>query len=100
MRSNPVTKLSPSHPSGTAVKARIQPRDDATLVSGVRAGDPGAFAAVYDRHSGKLFALCLRMLRDHTDAEDALQQAFFDAWRSMENSSGEIRLGPWLNQIA
>jgi RNA polymerase sigma factor (sigma-70 family) len=79
---------------------REQCSGDATLVSRVRAGDAEAFAAIYDRHSRKLFALCLHMLRDRTDAEDALQQTFLNAWRSIEGGAGEIRLGPWLHRIA
>ncbi|HEX4051337.1 MAG TPA: sigma-70 family RNA polymerase sigma factor [Steroidobacteraceae bacterium] len=44
-------------------------------------GDQGAFAELYRRTSPRLFALCLRMLRDRGTAEDVLQDSFVTVWR-------------------
>jgi RNA polymerase sigma factor (sigma-70 family) len=73
---------------------------DTSLVSAVRSGEVDAFAALYDRHSRRLFALCLQMLRDHAEAEDALQQTFLDAYNAIRASDAEITLSPWLYKIA
>jgi len=43
-------------------------------------GDGGAFRALYERTSGRLFAICLRIARDRTLAEDFLQEAFTRIW--------------------
>ncbi len=45
------------------------------------AGEPDAFAALYDRLSGPLFTLCLRMVGDAEEAEDVLQEVFLTIWR-------------------
>src|SRR5262245_29175620 len=45
------------------------------------AGDTTALSVLYDRHASLLFALCLRILRDRADAEEALGDAFHDLWR-------------------
>ncbi|HEY7929100.1 MAG TPA: sigma-70 family RNA polymerase sigma factor [Steroidobacteraceae bacterium] len=45
-------------------------------------GDQSGFAELYQRTSARLFALCLRMLRDHGAAEDVLQEVFVTVWRS------------------
>ena len=45
-------------------------------------GDEASFARLYDRLSGPLFTLCLRMLGDGAEAEDALQEAFLQLWRN------------------
>lgn len=44
-------------------------------------GDRSAFAVLYQRTSGKLFGLCVQMLRDRSDAEDALQDIYTNVWR-------------------
>lgn len=44
-------------------------------------GDLMAFAALYQRTSSKLFGLCMQMLRDRGDAEDALQEVYASVWR-------------------
>ena len=44
-------------------------------------GDEAAFAALYDRLSGPLYALCLRMIGDAAEAEDALQESCVLIWR-------------------
>lgn len=61
------------------------PSDDpAALTALMRAcagGDHAAFANLYRRTSGKLFGVCLRMLRERGEAEDALQDIYVNVWR-------------------
>lgn len=58
------------------------------------------FAAVYDRHRGRVYAQCLRRLRSPADADDATQVTFLRAFTAMNRGSGPRRLGPWLSTIA
>ncbi len=58
-----------------------QQADDRRLLDKMVAGEPDAFAALYDRLSGPLFTLCLRMLGDAEEAEDVLQEVFLMIWR-------------------
>lgn len=44
-------------------------------------GDHVAFSALYDATSAKLFGVCLRILNNRTDAEDALQDVFIKIWK-------------------
>ncbi|TKD51251.1 sigma-70 family RNA polymerase sigma factor [Sphingomonas baiyangensis] len=46
----------------------------------VGAGDCAAMKRVYDRTSGKLFGICLRVLHDREAAEDALQEVYLKVW--------------------
>ncbi len=55
--------------------------DIAALISQVALGDRSAFAALYGAISPKLFAVCLRILRNRGDAEDALQEVFVRVWQ-------------------
>lgn len=54
---------------------------DRRLLIRAAGGDEAAFAALYDRLSGPLYALCLRMIGDAAEAEDALQEACVLIWR-------------------
>jgi RNA polymerase sigma-70 factor (ECF subfamily) len=55
--------------------------DEDLLVAVARSDEP-ALAELYDRFGGVAYGLALRVLRDATLAEDAVQEAFLQAWRS------------------
>src|SRR5919206_3305101 len=50
------------------------------LIPAVARGDLAAFEAVYDRYSGTLYALLLRILGNADDAQEVLQETFVKAW--------------------
>jgi RNA polymerase sigma-70 factor (ECF subfamily) len=50
------------------------------LIPAVARGDLAAFEAVYDRYSGTLYALLLRILGNAEDAQEVLQEAFVKVW--------------------
>ena len=54
--------------------------DDYALMEAIAAGDDVALSAFYDRHSGLVFTLCLRVLRDRMEAEDVLTEVFWELW--------------------
>src|SRR5579885_2433377 len=53
---------------------------DQELLGRIAARDREAFAAFYDRYAPRAFGLILRVLRNRTDAEDVLQEAFLQVW--------------------
>jgi len=53
---------------------------DAEILSRVARGDLDAFGQFYDRHAPVLFSLALKILRDHHEAEEALQEAMALIW--------------------
>lgn len=65
------------------------PQDDpAELVALLRAsagGDREAFASLYRHTSSKLFGICLRMLHNRSEAEDALQGVYITVWRRADS---------------
>lgn len=58
----------------------MEKETDENILQRVAAGDDAAFAALYDRFSGRLYALALRILEDEQDARDALQEGFLYLW--------------------
>ncbi|NJN64683.1 MAG: sigma-70 family RNA polymerase sigma factor [Acidobacteria bacterium] len=74
--------------------------DDATLVAGLRAGDDAAFEWLVRSQTGSLLAVLRRYLRDDAEAQDAVQDAFIAAFRSIDRFEGASKLSTWLHRIA
>ncbi len=55
--------------------------DDHDLLAACAEGDEQALGAIYDRFGKVAYGLALRVVRDATLAEDAVQEAFLDVWR-------------------
>ncbi|MGR3463298.1 sigma-70 family RNA polymerase sigma factor [Limimaricola sp.] len=53
-----------------------------TMIGRVALGDRAAFGALYDATSAKLFGICLRVLDNRAEAEDALQEVFVKVWHN------------------
>ena len=51
------------------------------MIVQVGLGDRAAFSSLYDATSAKLFGVCLRILNDRAEAEDALQEVFVRIWQ-------------------
>jgi RNA polymerase sigma-70 factor (ECF subfamily) len=54
--------------------------DMAGLLAAVASGDRAALAQLYRRTSSKLYGICIKVLRDEAEAEEALQESFVTIW--------------------
>lgn len=59
-----------------------------------------AFERLYRDHAGRVYGLCLRLMRDPASAEDCAQEAFFNAWRALGRFETRSSFGTWLHRIA
>lgn len=73
--------------------------DDAELARRISASDQAAFEMLMRQHNSKLFRVARSILKDDAEAEDALQDAYLDAYRHMGEFRGGARLGTWLVRI-
>jgi RNA polymerase sigma factor (sigma-70 family) len=73
--------------------------DEAALVRRVAAGDRLAFELLMRRHNRRLFRLARSTLRNDADAEDALQEAYLAAYRSIGQFRGDAALSTWLSRL-
>jgi RNA polymerase sigma-70 factor, ECF subfamily len=53
---------------------------DREMIARISRRDQGAFSALYDRLSGPLYSLAMKMLGDPAEAQDALQEVFLQIW--------------------
>src|SRR5215211_6233619 len=82
------------------VRLRAGRLDDGRLAELAASGDERAFEAIYDRHHRALLAFCRHMLGSQDESEDALQQTFLRAHRSLLGQGAPDGLRPWLYAIA
>jgi RNA polymerase sigma-70 factor (ECF subfamily) len=61
--------------------------------------DPAQFEALMRRHNQVLFRTARAILRDDAEAEDAVQEAYVQAYRSLGDFRGEAQLSTWLARI-
>jgi RNA polymerase sigma-70 factor (ECF subfamily) len=77
-----------------------QPGFEQSLVRRAQAGEILAFEDLYRQHVGRVHALCLRMSRSGTEAEELTQRTFVRAWEKLGSFRAESKLSTWLHRIA
>ena len=63
-------------------------------------GDEGAFERLYRLHSARVYALCMRMLRNPDEAEDSTQEVFLHVFRKIQGFRGASAFSTWLHRVA
>jgi RNA polymerase sigma-70 factor (ECF subfamily) len=105
-------------PSGTPLKEAARPRPlsrspnrqkvraarssaapEATLIERLKARDQGAFEAIFNLYSPKLYNVALRILGDIADAEEVIQDVFWTVYRKAETFRGTARFSTWLYRL-
>lgn len=74
--------------------------DEAGLIAQLRAGDESAYEYVVRTYGGRLLAVTRRILGSDEDARDVVQDAFLNAFRSVNRFEGNSKLSTWLHRIA
>jgi RNA polymerase sigma-70 factor (ECF subfamily) len=72
---------------------------DGELVARVLSGASEEYALLVDRHQRRLSRYAFRMLGNAQEAEDAVQESFLRAYRSLAKCEDPDRFGPWIFQI-
>ena len=73
--------------------------DEATLVAQLRKGDESAFEQVVRAYGGRLLAVARRIVGTEEDARDVVQDAFLNAFKSLDRFEGNAKLSTWLHRI-
>jgi RNA polymerase sigma-70 factor, ECF subfamily len=74
---------------------------DQSLMERVRAREQRAMTVVFDRYAGLVYSVALRVLNDSGQAEDVMQEIFFQLWRNPDSFSFlKGSLGTWLAVVA
>ena len=63
-------------------------------------GDEAAFAALYDLHAQRVYALCLGLAGDRNAAADLVQDVFVRVWENLNSFRGDCAFSTWLHRVA
>ena len=74
-------------------------QNEINLVNAAKGGDSRAFEELYVNYYNKVFALARMTLKNESDAEDILQQAFINAWRNLGSLTNPAAFNTWLQKI-
>ena len=93
--------MSTAFQTPTRVNASQSPKSatEAEAIRLAQAGDAAAFEHLYQLHSRRVYALCLRMVGNPSDAEDLMQEAFLQLFRKIGTFRGESAFSTWLHRM-
>jgi RNA polymerase sigma-70 factor (ECF subfamily) len=76
-----------------------KPLTEGEAIRLAQAGDAAAFEFLYELHGRRVYALCLRMVGNPSDAEDLMQEAFLQLFRKIGTFRGESAFSTWLHRM-
>ena len=93
--------MSTALPSPNRVNGPQSPKSatEAEAIRLAQAGDAAAFEHLYQLHGRRVYALCLRMVGNPSDAEDLMQEAFLQLFRKIGTFRGESAFSTWLHRM-
>ncbi len=86
-------------PSTVPLTAPAAQSSDPELVALALQGQGLAFECIMRRHNRLLFRTARSILQSDAEAEDALQEAYLQAWRHLNSFRADARLSTWLVRI-
>src|SRR5262249_7480651 len=72
--------------------------DDRDAVARCLQGDEAAFGELFRRHEARVLRLAYALLGDREAAEDAKQEAFLAAFRSLDRMNADVAFSSWLHR--
>lgn len=89
----------PSREGAESSTSSSGPESDLALVARLQAGDKTAFRELVRRHQDKVYRLALRLTRDESRAQDAMQDAFLQVYRKIGQFQEQSAFTTWLYRI-
>jgi len=77
----------------------VKTMSDYDLTQASSKGDMEAFEEVYNRHHRRVYAICLRMLKNPNEAEDLTQDVFIQLHRKIGSFRGDSAFTTWLHRL-
>ena len=97
--SGPLAQNRPSDPNASNALQPPKALTEADAIRLAQTGDSVAFEFLYRLHGRRVYALCLRMVGNPSDAEDLMQEAFLQLFRKIGTFRGESAFSTWLHRM-
>jgi RNA polymerase sigma-70 factor (ECF subfamily) len=86
--------------TGLIEKAKIEGWTDEEVVSRVRAGETALYEILMRRYNQRLYRAALAILKDESEAEDVMQDAYVRAFQNLHQFEARAPFSAWLTRIA
>ncbi len=100
----PHGKAQEPHTENSAFAQQEQPHthdlSEKEAIASAQNGNARAFERLYQLHSSRVYAICLRMTGNPAEAEDLLQDTFVMVFRKIRTFRGDSAFSTWLHRIA
>jgi RNA polymerase sigma-70 factor (ECF subfamily) len=80
--------------------ASLRAETDEELVAAVLRGNVAQFEGLVRRHNRRIYRAVRAVLRDEDDVEDVMQQAYLNAYKHLQQFTGNAQFSTWLTRIA
>ena len=74
-------------------------RDDLELIRRSRDGDTAAFGEIYEKYKAAVYSLAYRIVRNHADADELMQESFIRAYRYISRYDASYSFYTWIRAI-
>jgi RNA polymerase sigma-70 factor (ECF subfamily) len=74
--------------------------NDRDIIERILANNPEEYAELVRRHQDHIYGVCLTIVKNPTDAEDAAQEIFLKAYRRLRDFRFESAFSTWLYRVA
>jgi RNA polymerase sigma-70 factor (ECF subfamily) len=74
--------------------------DDSEVLARVRAGETRLFEVLMRRNNQRIYRAARAIVRDESEVEDVMQEAYTQAFRHLDHFQGKARFSTWLTRIA
>jgi RNA polymerase sigma-70 factor, ECF subfamily len=85
--------------NGLKVSTTTSELSESEAVRLAQDGDAAGFERLYQLHSGRVYGLCLQMVKDPVEAEDLTHDAFLQTFRKIQTFRGESLFSTWLHRL-
>jgi RNA polymerase sigma-70 factor (ECF subfamily) len=86
--------------AGERARRRTLATEEYAFLAAAKRGDSAAFEVLCKHSANTVFHVARRMMRNHEDAEDVVQESFQQAFIHLKNFNGDSRFSTWLSRIA
>ena len=69
------------------------------IIEGCKRGNRQAQSELYHLYSQAMYNICLRMVKNQSDAEDLLQNSFVDVFTKLDSFKQESSIGAWIKRV-
>lgn len=73
---------------------------DEAIIGKVLSGNTHLYSEIVSRYKDKLYGMAYKIVGDYTEAQDVLQEAFINIYKSLHRYNGKCKVSTWIYRIS